>query len=166
MINAKRALFGITQAMRGSRSLNILREIRSAPFASREQVVANQFARLSSLLAMAELHVPYYRQMFSKLGIRSHDIRCVADLAMLPILTKDIIREHLREFVREDVAKGELMRGNSGGSTGVPLTFYRDRSVLDAADAGTFRNLLQSGWTPGDMIAFFWGWDSQLQAMH
>jgi phenylacetate-CoA ligase len=160
-----RLLFRITQAMRGSRSLEILNDIRSAPAASPEEIQANQFARISTLLALAESHVPYYREMFRAMGCKSRDIRTLKDFAAIPVLTKDIIRERQKDLIREDIPKDKLVEGNSGGSTGVPLRFYRDRSVLDAADAGTFRNLMQAGWKPGDMIAYFWGWNTQLDTM-
>ena len=160
-----RVLFRFTQAIRRSRSLHILSEIRSAPTTSFDEIQANQLARLSALLASAETQVPYYREVFRRMGCRSRDIRTLKDFAAIPILTKDIIRERLDDLIREDMPKEKLIIGNSGGSTGVPLKFYRDRSVLDAADAGTFRNLLQAGWKPGDMIAYFWGWNIQLEAM-
>jgi len=160
-----RLLFRLTQVMRRSRSLEILSEIRSTPTASPDEIQAKQLARLSALLASAESHVPYYREMFRTLGCRSRDIRSLKDFAAIPVLTKDIIRERSKDLVREDIPKEKIIIGNSGGSTGVPLRFYRDRSVLDAADAGTFRNLLQAGWRPGDMIAYFWGWNKQLDTM-
>ncbi len=120
---------------------------------------------MSNLLTLAELHVPYYREMLGSLGIKSRDVRTLKDFAFLPILTKSIIRERLADLVREDIRKEKLLFGNSGGSTGVPLRFYRSHSILDAQEAGTFRNLLQSGWKPGEMIAFFWGGDDKLDAM-
>jgi phenylacetate-CoA ligase len=162
---AGRALFGITQTLRKSRSLELLQEIRSMPFCSREEILAGQLRRLGSLLRLAEAHVPYYRELFRTLGMRSADIRTLDDFAKLPILTKDIIRERFNDLVREDIPKTNLMAASSGGSTGVPLNFYRDRSVLDCQDAATYRNLLQAGWRPGGMIGFFWGWDQQLYQM-
>jgi phenylacetate-CoA ligase len=158
-------LFRLTLAMRGSRSLHILSEIRSTPTASPDEIQADQLTRLSALLASAESHVPYYREMFRTLGCRSRDIRSLKDFAAIPVLTKEIIRERSKDLVREDMPKEKMLVGNSGGSTGVPLSFYRDQSVLDAAGAGTYRTLLQAGWEPGDMIAFFWGWNNQLDTM-
>jgi len=160
-----KVLLELTLGMRGSKCLRILREIRRVPFASRQQILAIQFARLSSLLELAEAHVPYYREMFQSLGIRSRDIRTLNDFATLPVLTKAILRERLADLVREDIPKDKLLFGNSGGSTGVPVRFYRDHRVLHAQEAATFRNLLQSGWEPGDMMALFWGGDDQLYAM-
>src|SRR6186997_1762629 len=63
-----------TQRLRRSNSLKLLREIERAPFASPEEVAANQLSRLSALLSHAETHVPYYRELFRTLGVRSADI--------------------------------------------------------------------------------------------
>lgn len=160
-----RLLLEVTERLRGSGSLRLLREIEPALQAPREQILADQFKRLSALLAHAEAHVPYYREMFRSLGITSHDVRSLKDFAKLPVLTKDIVRERGRDLIREDVPLASLSKHHSGGSTGVPLTFYRDRSYMDASDAGTFRNLRRSGWRPGEMIAFFWGGSERIYRM-
>jgi phenylacetate-CoA ligase len=154
-----------THRLRRSTALKILRGIADAPFASPDQVRANQFQRLAALLAHAEARVPYYRDLFRSLGIRSRDIRSLDDFARLPILTKDIIAERWRDLIREDVPLDQLCQHHSGGSTGVPLTFYRERAYMDASDAGTYRNFLQSGWRLGEMVGFFWGSNDRLQRM-
>ena len=117
-----------------------------------------------ALAAHAEKRVPYYRELFRALGLSSRDIRTPDDFSRLPILTKDIIRERWRDLIREDVPLERLHRHHSGGSTGVPLTFYRERAYMDASDAGTYRNFLQCGWRPGEMVAFFWGSNERLAA--
>jgi phenylacetate-CoA ligase len=151
--------------LRRSRSLKLLQQIEREPFVPKAEVQANQLRRLSELLAHAEKHVPYYREFFRSLNITSDDIRSLKDLAQLPILTKDIVRERWRDLVREDVPLEKLSRHHSGGSTGVPLTFYRERMYMDASEAGTYRNFMQCGWRPGEMIAFFWGSNERLQQM-
>jgi phenylacetate-CoA ligase len=165
MSASERFLFQVTQRLRRSGTLKILEAIRSEPELPRPQILEHQFERLSQLLTTAEAHVPYYREMFRSLGIHSHDIRNLDDFALLPVLTKDIIRERQDDLLREDMPKKELIVGNSGGSTGVPLRFYRSRACLDACDAGTFRNCLQTGWKPGDMVAFIWGFNEELWEM-
>src|SRR6185369_2411095 len=153
------------QWLRRSRSLKLLQQIEREPFLPKAEVQANQLRRLSELLTHAEQHVPYYRELFRSLNISSGDIRSFQDFAQLPVLTKDIVRERWRDLVREDVPLESLSRHHSGGSTGVPLTFYRDRNYIDASDAGTFRNFTQAGWRPGEMVAFFWGSNERLQQM-
>lgn len=151
--------------MRSSRSLSILDEIRHAPEASTSEIRSRQFQSLSGLLHHAEARVPYYREMFHNLSISARDIRSFEDFNKLPILTKKTVRERQRDLLREDVSLEDLEKRHSGGSTGIPLTFYSDKKSSDAGNAGTYRNLLQSGWRPGEMIAFFWGWDEKLKEM-
>jgi phenylacetate-CoA ligase len=160
-----RALLALTCRLRGFDTLGVLQQIEGAPFRSPEEVRENQFRDLRALLAHAEAHVPYYRTLFRGVGIRSQDIRNWDDFAQLPILTKDTIREKQRDLVREDVPLEKLRPHFSGGSTGVPLKFFRSRDYMVASDAGTYRNLKQCGWRPGEMVAFFWGGNDKLYAM-
>jgi phenylacetate-CoA ligase len=151
--------------MRGFDTLGVLREIENAPFRSRDEIRETQFRDLSALLAHAEARVPYYRALFRNLGIRSQDIRNWDDFVKLPVLTKDIIREKQKDLIREDVPLEKLRPHFSGGSTGVPLKFFRSREYMVASDAGSYRNLQQCGWRPGEMIAFFWGGNDKLYGM-
>lgn len=160
-----RVLLGVHYSLKGSRSLQILRDIEARPRSSRADTLADQWSRLSALLADAEAHVPYYREMFQSLGITSRDIRNLDDFAALPILTKDTIRERSADLLRDDVQKESLRMSHSGGSTGVPLSFYHDRSYDEASEAGTFRNLQQCGWKPGQTIAYVWGGNDRLYAI-
>jgi phenylacetate-CoA ligase len=160
-----RLLLSLTCRLRGFDTLQQLAEIKDAPFLPHEKVRENQFKQLSDLLHHAESHVPYYRELFRSLGITSRDIRDFSDFSRLPILTKDIIRERQGELVRDDVSLSSLEPHSSGGSTGIPLKFYRSRKYMAASDAGTYRNLQQCGWRPGEMIAFFWGSTDKLDRM-
>jgi len=158
-------IFKAAQKLRGSKSLDYLAQIERAPFRSREEVLADQWQSLTKLLAHAEEKVPYYRELFKSLGIRSSDLQSWLDFSKFPVLTKDIIKERWRDLIREDVPLTELSQHHSGGSTGIPLTFYRDREYMDVSEAGTFRNMKQCGWKPGEMIGFFWGGNDRLYRM-
>ncbi len=158
-----RLLFNFTHRARSSQSLRLLDEIRHLPFTG--DPLAHQFELLRRLLAHAEAKVPYYRDLFRDLGIRADEIRTLADFARLPLLTKDIIRTQGDRMLREDVLKSSLRPHFSGGSTGVPLSFFREQLYMDRSDAGMYRNLLQCGWRPGDMVAFFWGFNEKHAAM-
>lgn len=157
--------FSLTHRLRKSDSLRLYYAIRDEPWQSPDEVRRRQFERLSHLLGHAEATVPYYRELFRSLGITSRDIRSLADFASFPVLTKDILRGRTNDLVSEAVNRSTLLPHHSGGSTGVPVTFYRDRRYLDESDAGTYRNLAQCGWMPGDMVAFFWGFNKRLDAM-
>lgn len=157
--------FMLTHRLRRSHSLREFRQIAGEPWLSPEDVQFRQFERLRALLAHAERTVPYYRELFRTIGARSEDIRSFDDFARFPILTKDILRDRQEDLVSEAADRATLTVQHSGGSTGVPVKFYRAPSYLDASDAGTYRNLAQCGWKPGDMVAFFWGFNERLDAM-
>jgi len=53
---------------------------------------AYQEHRLAVIINQAYSHVPYYRQLLNKLGLRPSDIRSMDDLKKLPLLTKDTVR--------------------------------------------------------------------------
>lgn len=160
-----RSLFTLAHRMRGSSALEVLAEIRGEPSLPASQVRERQWARLTSLLSHAQAKVPYYRRVFADLGITARDIRTPADFAAFPVLTKDLIRAHRDELIADGTDRSQLLTHRSGGSTGVPLEFFHDRAATDLSDAGTYRNFLQCGWQPGEMIAFFWGFNERIEAM-
>jgi len=160
-----RALLDLTCRLRGADILGTLKQIESAPYRSPEDVRSKQLQDVRALLAHAAKRVPYYRELFRNIGVRSEDIRSWDDFSRLPILTKDIIRAEERNLIREDVAVEKLQKHFSGGSTGVPLKFFRSADYMVASDAGTYRNLEQCGWRPGEMVAFFWGGNDKLYGM-
>lgn len=162
---AGRALLALTCKLRGTDILGKLKQIENAPFRSREEIQDRQLKDLRALLAHAGTHVPYYRELFRRIGMRSGDVQTWEHFSRIPILTKDIIRANQRELIQEDVPLEHLSPHFSGGSTGIPLKFFRSRDYMVASDAGTYRNLQQCGWVPGEMIAFFWGGNDKMYGM-
>lgn len=154
---AERCWLNVSRRIRRARVPQLLNEVMTTPYAPRAEIAPRQFQRLAALLAHAEARVPYYRNMFQSLGIRSADIRNLQDFASLPILTKDIVRQHLTDLVCADATPQRLMRRDTGGSTGVPLSFYRDQLSNDARVAGSLRTFRQCGWEIGEVMAIFEG---------
>ncbi len=143
----------------------IFREIAGNPFRSPEACRRDQWDRLSALVSHAEIYVPDYRELFRSLGISARDVRSWTDFAALPVLTKDIVRERARDLTSDGPFGVGLIRHATGGSTGVPIRLVHDPRSEHAAEAGTFRNLAQCGWRPGEMLAFFWGFDAATARM-
>jgi len=159
------AAFTLAHRLRGSSSLQMYHAMAAEPRASREQVASRQLQRLQDLVRHANDTVPYYRELFASIGLEPGDVTSLESFARIPVLTKDILRAHRDDLVSTAYPRESLLVHNSGGSTGVPVSFFRDRSYLDASDAGTYRNLSQCGWKPGDMVAFVWGFNTRLDAM-
>jgi phenylacetate-CoA ligase len=160
-----KAAFRLAHRLRGSQSLRILSEIADEPNVSPEEALSRQLMRLRALVAHADKTVPYYRELFGSIGLKPEDVRSFDDYAKIPILTKQILRERQDDLVSSAFDRASLLTHNSGGSTGVPIRYLRDQRYMDDSDAATYRNLMQCGWRPGDMVAFVWGFSGRLNTM-
>ena len=89
--------------------------------------------RLRALLSHIAQHVPYYRDLFARIGFDPASVKSTSDLTQLPLLTKVEIRAHTEAFKAEG-ATG-LARFNTGGSSGEPLIFFigKERVAHDVA---------------------------------
>lgn len=96
---------------------------------SRDEIVAFQEGRLREMVRHAYERVPYYRRLFDGVRIKPDDIRTIADLHLIPITTKETLRALPREeLVAHGVNPRRLVRHQSNGSTGVPVTVRRQRT--------------------------------------
>lgn len=123
--------------------LEFLLETRAWP---RERLEALQLQRLKETLEVAARAVPHYRETWARLGFDPRDLRSVADLAQLPITEKEELRADAKRFVPDDVT-GRLFAGNTSGTTGKPVTTYKDRACYQRVWAFQERQRLQYGIT-------------------
>jgi len=132
-------------------------EISRTQWLSREEILAYQWSKLLKLLSHAYANVPYYREVFDRVGAKPADIRTSRDFQQLPILTKSEINRH-RELLKATNYRPKLLIADyTGGSTGQPLTFFRDRRFTGANYAHQVRNLSWCGVKPGDPHVYLWG---------
>jgi phenylacetate-CoA ligase len=80
----------------------------------------------------------------------------------LPILTKQIVRDHLDNIKSQDPSLKGVFRNMTGGSTGTPLVFYQDINYKSAALAREWGLLKWWGIKPGDRTTAFWGADREI----
>lgn len=93
----------------------------------KDRVFSYQLEQTKTLLIHAVKNVPYYRKLFCRLGFRPERIQSPDDLIKLPCLSKDDIRDNPTEFLDERIPLKSLTRISTGGSSGIPLTIYRNR---------------------------------------
>jgi phenylacetate-CoA ligase len=122
---------------------------------SPERIAELQVQRLREFLLDVGTHVPYYRDMFARLGFVPGDTRSASDLARLPLLTKPLIRAHT-DALRHAHATG-LARFNTGGSSGEPLVFYIGRRRVSHDVAAKWRATRWWGVDIGDPEIVVWG---------
>ncbi len=127
------------------------RELEKTQWWSQERIDRLQSERLQRLVHYAYAQVPYYRRVMDELGVHPESITSPSDLSLLPVLTKADVRAHSRELLAEEFPRRELLLGQTGGSTGTPLTFYSSRQARWSHGTGrSLRALTWAGVYPGD----------------
>jgi phenylacetate-CoA ligase len=121
-----------------------------------------QVERLRLLLLEAEHHVPYYRDLFKRIGFESRQLKSLTDLHRIPFLTKAEIRAHTEEL-KHRASRG-LARFNTGGSSGEPLIFYIGKERVSHDVAAKWRATRWWGVDIGDPEIVVWGSPIELGA--
>jgi phenylacetate-CoA ligase len=119
-----------------------------------EAVAALRADMLRELLAHSGRRIPYYRQLFERLGLRDPG---PADLAKIPLLDKPLVRAHQANLCLPGWHKHVHYPMNTGGSTGQPLEFIVDSLAGCAAAAHQEFAFRLMGFRNGDRIAAFNG---------
>lgn len=99
-----------------------------------EAIRAYQYLRLKTILADAYQNIPYYKESFARCDFNPCDFRRLEDIKLVPILTKEQIRENYERLVPERLPRRYLKMSTTGGSTGIPMTLYLDRRTSSHVD--------------------------------
>lgn len=81
---------------------------------------------LGNLLIYAYQNVPYYHDIFKDIGILNNNEIDLSKFNQIPILTKEIIRQHGEGIISKDYTTRKWYYYSSGGSTGEPIRFILD----------------------------------------
>ena len=85
-------LLNVASVPLGLRFVNSLKEMRRVQWSSKEELHARSEARLALLLKHAAENVPYYRELYNRLGLDADELRTAHDLQALPIFKKSDYR--------------------------------------------------------------------------
>jgi phenylacetate-CoA ligase len=129
-----RVLFPLHERLKGHDTVAVLRSLESTQWLPQQQLEQLRITRLRELLEYAGRQVPYYRDLFNRIGFDPASVASVADLQALPILRKPEMRAAGDRMVAEGARK--LVRLSTTGSTGDPLRFYLSRRRI-AHDVAT-----------------------------
>ena len=111
---------------------------------------------LRRLLDWTFRSVPYYQEKYRKAGIAMGDIRTREDFARLPVLTSAEVNANRERLCSTEYA-GKLLPHTTGGSSGIPTSFFRTIESYDWRTAAKDRVYSWSGWRPGEKAAYLWG---------
>ncbi len=156
-------LLSLLDAAKGTSILFWYRFFQRALSWNREQVKAYQARQLHKLIRHARDTVPYYREEFRRLGVAPEDINSAAALSSLPILDREVIQDNREALLSSQYAAGNLHKGSSSGTTGIPIHYYSDPSGLSAGTAAGYVLWNMSGWEPGRRHVHIWGNETSIR---
>jgi len=97
--------------------------------------------KLRAIVKHSYDNVPYYHTLFKELKLSPDDIKKTDDLQKLPVLKKkDFINLSLKERLAVNINLKQCQRFRTSGTTGIPLTVYRQKKD------DMFQNLQQYRW--------------------
>jgi phenylacetate-CoA ligase len=96
----------------------------------RERIGRYQDERLRAIVRHAYEHVPYYRELFDRHGIRADKFNGREDLPRIPVITREIVKSRLPDLVSRAFKPAELGYGHTSGTTGSPLSVHFSPSMI------------------------------------
>ena len=141
----------------GARCRTELATYRQQQSWSARQMRDHQDHELRGLVEFAYGQSAYYRRTFDEAGVRPRDIRGVEDLPRLPLLTKDLVRQHGHEMMTSAAPRSGWLHGHTSGTTGTPLGVWYDQKTCVATNAADRLHRQWSGVRPEDWCAMLLG---------
>ena len=114
----------------GRRAQAYLKQLNASEFSSLSDLEGIQNDKLKKLIEEAYENVPYYRNIMDQKKLIPSDIKTADDLKLLPVLTKQIIRDNLSDLVNLKYNKKKLIHIATGGTTGTPMSFFFSKHEL------------------------------------
>jgi len=121
---------------------------------SAEQTSTHQLNELKRIVRFAYERTKAYRALYDSVGVTPDSIKTLDDIAQLPFVEKEMIRDRLEEFSVPMVGRTYI---TTGGSTGIPCGMYRDPTCFAKELASKAHQYHRVGWKEGDRQIVFRG---------
>ncbi len=141
----------------GSPRLSYWKELECTQYLPEEVLRQRQWERLTALLQDACENNPFYRKRFKNAGLHPRDIKSVSDISLIPILTKDEIRNSAGDMITTGYTMESLLNFKTGGSTGKPLNIFITEECSEMRNACARRHDRWTGWEVGEPVGAVWG---------
>ncbi len=134
-----------------------LQEMLESEKWSRAEIGNYQDEKVRELIQHSYENVPFYRDRMRERKLTPQDIRTVADLPKLPVLTKEDVRANLGRLRSTSTPTGRLLLRHTSGTTGKSLQLYVHPSAIAMQWAMWWRHRMRFGLRPGTWHVNFTG---------
>jgi phenylacetate-CoA ligase len=154
----RNVVYPVYRGFRRDRVLDMLDELEYNQFLPERELEDLRWRRLLFLLEAAEKYVPYYRDLFEREGIATASLDSPADMARVPLLTREIIGAEKDRLVTTDPVRKGYTVGSGASGSGRP-DFWCDRAAEPVRKAAALRGYRWTGFNIGGRQALLWGPD-------
>lgn len=149
----------IQDVVRGTHIGKTTKFLQKSDLWDRTQLDTYRLRKLQELIAYSYENVRYYKNLFNRLGLNPKDFRTLDDIRKIPVLTKEEVRAHSSEFISETInlKDRKIKIAKTGGTTGMPLLFYKNTATRDFTWGSYNRWYGWMGISPNDKVAVLWG---------
>ena len=134
-----------------------MRELEKSQWFSPQKIRKIQGKKITYLIKHAYETVPYYHRIFRKNKLNLNDIKSLTDLAKLPVLSRDKVRDEFDTLISRGYPKKKMKYGVTGGSTGEPTRFYTTKENRSWSTAARYLAWRWAGFEVGDKFAQVFG---------
>lgn len=113
--------------------------------------------QLRQVVRQAAAETSFYRERFRGAGFDPAADFSYADFGRLPILERGDVADHSAEMLSSRVAADQRRKDGTGGSSGVPLTYWNGPEERGWRLSGMDDFMRRIGVAPGASTAFLWG---------
>jgi phenylacetate-CoA ligase len=118
---------------------------------NKKSIIDNyKLKKLREILQYSYKYCPGYFQLFKEASIEPKDLKKISDIEFFPYITKELLRDNLKDFTSRDKALKKKFYVTTSGSTGVPFGFYNTKEE-NATELAFIHNAWEAiGWKLGD----------------
>jgi protein capK len=145
----------VVDTIMGMKIKHWYKEINRLNSLSRDEITEWQNRKFRDLIRFAYEHTVYYKEVIDKSGYSIDDFNSTKDICLLPILTKEIIRQRYSDIIPDNIDKISHRKRSTGGSTGEPLHFIIDENTWGYVTAAKIYAWQTTGFHYGEPFLSF-----------
>ena len=124
---------------------------------SLDQIEQYQFTKVKEQIKAVLDKSPAYKKLYAKKGFDINDFISIKDISKLPLIDKEFINSNLDDLLLRDKNSVNVDYVTTGGTSGVPLTFYINSSRSEIEYAYLMSGWKRVGFSLGDTKAVLRG---------
>lgn len=127
--------------------------LRRSCYRPEEKVKKEQYRKLKKLLLVCEQKVPYYQDLFHRIGFDVvRDFKSLEDLSKIPVTPKEAVKQSPEKFLNPDY-RGKSLTFKTSGSTGNPLSVSVSKNQWVTEQGVIWRHWSWAGYRLRDKMA-------------